>query len=101
MVWRADLSLAQELFTRVGGKINRLQVRLDILNFTNLLNKSWGLGQRLVSNQPLTNPSADGDGALRYRLRQINGELMNKTFEKTAGVNDVFRLQLGVRYIFN
>jgi outer membrane receptor for ferrienterochelin and colicin len=101
MVWRADLSIAQELFTRVGGKLNRLQVRLDILNFSNLLNKSWGTGQRLVSNQPLTNPSVDGNGALRYRLRQINGELMNKTFEKTAGVNDVFRLQLGVRYIFN
>jgi outer membrane receptor for ferrienterochelin and colicin len=101
MVWRADLSIAQELFARVGGKVNRLQVRLDILNFSNLLNKNWGTGQRLVSNQPLTNPSADGNGALRYRLRQINGELMNKTFEKTAGVNDVFRLQLGVRYIFN
>ena len=85
----------------MGGKLNRLQVRLDILNFSNLLNKSWGTGQRLVSNQPLTNPSVDGNGALRYRLRQINGELMNKTFEKTAGVNDVFRLQLGVRYIFN
>ena len=101
MVWRADLSIAQELFTRVGGKLNRLQVRLDILNFSNLLNKSWGTGQRMVSNQPLTDPSVDGNGALRYRLRQVNGQLMSKTFEKTAGINDVFRLQLGVRYIFN
>jgi hypothetical protein len=101
MVWRADLSIAQDLFTNVAGKLNNLQVRLDILNFTNLVNSKWGTGQRFVSNSPLTNPSINGDGELQYRLRQINGQLMSSTFEKTAGIADVYRIQLGLRYTFN
>src|SRR5690606_21401797 len=101
MVWRADLSISQALGAMIGSKLSRAQVRIDVLNFTNLLNKNWGVGQRLVSNSPLTNPSVNGDGELQYRLRAINGELMNKTFEKTAGTFDVFRLQIGLRYMFN
>lgn len=101
MVWRADLSVAQEFFARFGGKINRFQVRLDVLNFTNLINKNWGNGDRLVSNTPLTSPSANGAGELQYRLRAVNGELMSKTFEQTSGINDVFRVGLSLRYIFN
>jgi hypothetical protein len=101
MVWRADLSVAQEFFTRFGGKINRFQVRLDVLNFTNLINKSWGNGDRLVSNTPLTSPSANANGELQYRLRAVNGQLMSKTFEQTSGINDVFRIGLSLRYMFD
>lgn len=101
MTWRADLSISQDLAVMAGGRPNRLQVRLDILNFTNLLNSNWGVGQRMVSNSPLTNPSANSAGELQYRLRAISGQLMDKTFEKTAGTNDVYRLQLGLRYLFN
>src|SRR5690606_20879622 len=100
MVWRADLSVTQEFFTRFAGKMNRFSVRLDVLNFTNLINKNWGTGDRLVSNTPLTNPSANADGELQYRLRAVNGELMSKTFEQTSGINDVFRVGLSVRYMF-
>jgi hypothetical protein len=35
----------------------------DILNFGNLLNSDWGVGQRLVTNQPLTNPGCRRAGA--------------------------------------
>ncbi len=55
----------------------------------------------MVSNSPLTNPSANSAGELQYRLRAISGQLMDKSLEKTAGINDVYRLQLGVRYMFN
>jgi hypothetical protein len=103
MVYRADFSIAQEVFTDVRGKRNRLQVRLDILNFGNLLNKDWGGGQRLVNTQPLIvgTPAADAQGRAQYRLRAIGGQLMSKTFEPTAFLNDVYRFQLSLRYTFN
>jgi hypothetical protein len=107
MVYRADVSIAQEVFTDVGGKRNRLQVRLDILNFGNLLNKNWGGGQRLVNTQPLIVPTAaqggpaDTQGRAQYRLRAVSGQLMSKTFERTAFLNDVYRFQLSLRYTFN
>lgn len=37
-----DLRLAQELFANVGGRRNTVELTLDIFNFTNLLNDSWG-----------------------------------------------------------
>ena len=69
----------------------------------------WGVGQRFVGtttaglNQPLTNTAVDANGAARYRLRVVNGELLSKTFETTAGpvgrlpdpVQPALQLQLG------
>ncbi len=106
-LYRADLSLAQEVFRNFGGQRNTLQVRADILNVGNLINKDWGLGHRMVNNQPLIVPTTaqggpvDGQGRAQYRLRNIGGELMTKSFERTAGLADVYRVQFSVRYIFN
>jgi len=105
MQFRADLSIAQDLSTVFAGVTNGLQIRADILNFTNMLNKNWGLAQRAVSTQPLTNTGVDAQGRATYRLRNIatpdSFELMDETFEKTATVNDVWRMQLSLRYTFN
>ncbi len=107
MVSRIDLSIIQEVFAELLGKRNTLQFRLDILNFTNLLNKDWGVGQTLVTNSPLIVPTAaqggpaDSQGRAQYRLRAIDGKLISKSLQQTAGINDVYRLQLSVRYMFN
>lgn len=101
MAFRADVSITQELFTDLGGRRQSLQLRADILNVGNLLNKKWGVGDRFVSNQPLVSPSVDGQGRLQYRLRSVGGELMDHTFEKTAGLGDVYQIQFSLRYTFN
>ena len=98
---RADLSLAQEVARNFMNTRNALEIRLDFLNFSNLLNKNWGVGQRLVDNRPLTPQGVDGTGRALYRLRAIGNQLMTKSFEKTAGLGDVYRIQLQVRYTFN
>jgi hypothetical protein len=107
MVRRADLSISQEVFRDLVGRRNALQIRADFLNLGNLLNKDWGVGQRLVHNQPLIVPTvaqggaADNEGRAQYRLRNINGELMSTSFQQTTLLNDVYRVQLSVRYLFN
>ncbi|CAN5370396.1 MAG: TonB-dependent receptor [Acidobacteria bacterium] len=100
MTKRLDVSLAQDLFTTVGGRRHAFQFRADVLNFGNLLNSDWGLGHRMVNAQPLTNPAIVG-GDLTYRLRVISGELQSRSFERTAGINDVWRAQFSLRYSFN
>jgi hypothetical protein len=106
-VWRADLTIAQDLFRDLGGRRHALQFRADILNVGNLLSKSWGVGQRLVNAQPLIVPSstqggpADAQGRAWYRLRVVNNELMSRSFEPTAGIDDVYRVQFQLRYTFN
>ena len=106
MVFRADLSIIQEVFTDLIGKRNALQFRIDILNFGNLLNKSWGVGQKFTAGsnnniQPLTNPSVDEQGRAMYRLKQINGQLISKSLEYNNSLDDVYQIQFGLRYTFN
>jgi hypothetical protein len=107
MRYRTDLSVSQDLFRSISGKRNELQFRADILNFFNLLNSDWGVGQRLVNNQPLIVPTsaqggpADAQGRAQYRLRVVNNQLMNRSLEQTAGIGDVYRVQFSLRYTFN
>ncbi|RIW16146.1 TonB-dependent receptor [Algoriphagus lacus] len=107
MVSRADFSFAQQLFTNINGKRNTLEFRLDILNVGNLINQDWGLGQTFNSTQPLVIPAnnqggpANAQGVSQYRLRNFGANLITETYRPTAGVSDVWRMQFGLRYIFN
>jgi hypothetical protein len=101
MLSRMDLSIAQDIFGDLGGTRHRFQIRADIINFGNLLNKDWGVSQRLVSNSPLTNPGVDSQGRATYRMRVVGGQLMNSTFQQTADLNDVYKIMVSFRYFFN
>jgi len=100
LVHRLDLGITQDVFANLGGERHRFQFRVDIINFGNLLNKNWGVSQRLVSNQPLTNPAADSQGRSTYRLRVVSGQLMNTSYQQTADLSDVYRVMFSVKYFF-
>jgi hypothetical protein len=101
MISRIDFSITQEVFTELIGKRNALQFRADILNFTNLLNKEWGVSNVFTTTQPLTSRGADSQGRALYRLRAIGDQLISKTFDQSLTVGDVYRIQFSVRYLFN
>ncbi len=103
MVFRADLSFAQQLFTNIGGKRNTLEFRVDILNVGNLIDADYGVGKTFNSTQPLVTgtPSVSADGRPQYRFRNLGTNLVSETYRATAGVSDVWRMQFGLRYIFN
>jgi hypothetical protein len=101
MVFRLDFNVAQDLFKNLGGAKHSLQFRADFLNFSNLLNHDWGVAQRLVNAQPLTNAGVDAQGRATYRMRVVSNELMSKTWETTAGLADVYQIQFSLRYTFN
>jgi outer membrane receptor protein involved in Fe transport len=101
MVYRADMSFSQDVGRPIAGQSNRLQIRLDILNVTNLLNKNWGVSQGFVTTRPLISAGVDGLGAVQYRLATVGTQLISKSFQKVVTTNDVWRLQLGVRYLLN
>jgi hypothetical protein len=101
MVSRLDLSISQDLFHSIGGLKHTGQIRLDITNFGNLLNHNWGVGQRIVNNQILTNPSADANGALTYNMQTLNGQLLTTPLQNATSLSDVYTLMLSFRYQFN
>jgi hypothetical protein len=106
---KLDLSFMQEFYISVGGKRNVIQVRADIVNFTNLLNQKWGASKQFITDRPLTFDSVGADGIPVYKLatqtvtsgsvsKQV---LLKDTFTTSATINDVWNLQVGIRYIFN
>jgi hypothetical protein len=107
MVFKTDLSIAQDLFRDYSNRRHSLQFRFDVLNLANLLNSDWGVGKRYISYSPLIVPTAaqggpaDAQGRAQYRLRVINNQLMTESLQSTAGTNDVYRIQFQLKYTFN
>ncbi len=101
MIWSADFNFSQTLFTNIGGKRNTLEFRTDILNVGNLLNSAWGVGQTFTTTSPLVPRGIDDTGQPIFRLRNLGSDLITQSFQPTVNVNDVYRIQFGLRYTFN
>ena len=103
---RLDFSVAQDVFVKIGGKRNSFQIRMDILNFTNMLNNDWGVSQRATAPQLLNFVSRDAvTNVPTYRLatqRLTDGTtiLARDSYQYNSSVFDVWSAQLGIRYIF-
>lgn len=104
-IHQLDLSVAQEFYIKIAGKKNRIQVRADILNFGNLVNSDWGVGNVLTSDRPISFSRVTADGTPVYRLatQVINGnpEAIRDSFTKGTSAFDVWAAQIGIRYTFN
>jgi hypothetical protein len=111
MVARADLSIVQSVFTDMFTLHHSLDIRFDILNVGNLINKQWGQAQHFVNLQPLSVPSTAQGGPVvttgasagqpQFLMRVVNGALMDHTFDKNSALSDVYSFQLGIKYYFN
>jgi hypothetical protein len=101
---RFDLSVAQDIFVKIGGKRNAFQIRADILNFGNMLNNKWGVSQRATNPQLLNFVSRDANNVPTFRLatqRDASGTyLIKDTYQFNSSVFDVWTAQLGIRYTF-
>lgn len=104
----ADLSITQDVFRNIGGKKNAFQIRLDFLNFGNLLNSDWGVSQRPVAAinnnnqvQILTSPGVDAQGRPTYRMALANNQFISRTFQSSAQTSDVYQFMVSLRYQFN
>jgi hypothetical protein len=105
---RIDMNISQDVFANVGGNRNSGQIRLDILNFGNLLNSNWGVSERTVVSGTqangiglLTNPAVDAQGRSTYRLAVVNGQLPTSTFQSNTQLADVWQFMISFRYSFN
>jgi len=99
---RFDVRLMQEFKMKFGASTNKLQFSVDVVNFSNLLNSSWGLSQSLVSGSPLTVVGKDATtGMLKVSMQKINGEYVKSSFKDPTSVAGTYGIQIGLRYIFN
>jgi hypothetical protein len=104
MLHRLDLSLTQDFNIKIKGKNNTFQFRADILNFTNLLNKNWGISERVNNTNVLAYKALTANVPYYQLATQTdaagNKFLIKDTFQKNASVLDVWQAQFTLRYIF-
>jgi hypothetical protein len=102
---RVDFTFVQDFNFLVGSKKHTLQFRADVFNVGNMINNKWGVGNIITTRTPLTFAAVDAGGVPSYRIATevIDGQtvLLKNTFNRSKTIDDVYQIQLGVRYIFN
>jgi hypothetical protein len=102
---RVDFTVAQDINFMIGGKKHTIQIRGDIFNVGNMLNNKWGVGNIITTRAPLTFAAVDAGGVPSYRLATevVEGQtvLLKNTFNRSKTIDDVYQVQLGLRYNFN
>ena len=104
-VHRFDINITQDVYFNVKGNKHTLRFTADIYNFTNMLNKTWGVYQLPTTTAPLTFVKLDTDGKTPlFSFPYLDGK--NKVPYTTSFKDDVsgvsrYTIQLGVRYLFN
>ncbi|MEO8235463.1 MAG: carboxypeptidase regulatory-like domain-containing protein [Flavobacterium sp.] len=108
MLHRLDLSVTQDVYIKIAGKKNSFQFRADILNFTNLLNRDWGVSQRATATNILAvsqAPSSGNNYIPGYQMALQTDEqgkrfLAKDSFQKNSSIADVWQAQFTIRYTF-
>jgi len=90
-----DLRILQDLSFGGGARRHNFQLSVDMLNFANLFNSSWGV--RKVANPAATSPlklvDFDASGAPRFNFTGPS-----ETFIDIPTLQSRWRMQLGLRY---
>lgn len=103
MLHRFDLSVVQDLNIYVKGSKNTFQIRVDILNFGNMLNNKWGVSQRVTNPSVLAyQTTVNNEPVYKLATQTLpDGKVLIKdTYSRNSSVFDVWTAQLGIRYIF-
>lgn len=108
MLHRVDLSVTQDINITLWGKKNSFQLRADVLNFTNMLNRDWGISERATNRNILSvsqTPNSGNGYVPGYQMAYQTDEqgkrfLAKDTNQKNASINDVWQAQFTIRYTF-
>lgn len=101
---RLDLSFNQDFYLNVGGKRNTLRFSIDIQNFTNMLNKDWGVAKSTNRTSLMNFKGLNAAGEPTFSFPYLNASNkvpLTETFRDNPGIISRWSALFGVRYIFN
>ena len=102
---KLDLNFTQDVRFTVGKNKHTLRFTADIYNFTNLLNKDWGVFYVPTTTTPLVFSKIDTDGktpvySFPYQ-DGVNRVPYTRSYRPSSSLGSRYQIQLGVRYLFN
>jgi hypothetical protein len=99
-----DLAIRQDLGSKFGNNLHRLQLSFDIFNLANLLNSDWGVRYNVIGDfnnyylYQFDGFEADGTTPkMTYRL----GDKVDKDAFDISNSGSRWRMRVGIRYSFN
>jgi hypothetical protein len=95
-----DVRILQDVAVNIGSTRNKLQVSFDILNFGNLLNKHWGESLYL-SNQQYSLINYRAVTGTTPSFTYAPSGLTNGQAYSVSDFSSRWRMQIGLRYVFN
>jgi hypothetical protein len=102
---KLDLNFTQDVTFTTGKEKHTLRFTADIYNFTNLLNKDWGVFYVPTTTSPLVYQRMDTDGRTPIYtfpyLDAVNKVPFTRAHRPDAGLRSRYQIQIGVRYLFN
>ncbi len=98
---RVDAKFIQDIFAKMGKSRNTLQFTIDVLNFGNLLNPSWGKEKTINATQVLAPTFTSLTTAPTFRLATAQGQIITRTFRDNISIFSTYSVQFGIRYLFN
>jgi hypothetical protein len=98
-----DLKFAQEFGLNFGENTHKIEITADIFNFTNLLNKEWGVRTFTNFNQvQLLNFEGFQDDGTTPTFTYNPSASETKNVIDDSGLNSSrWQMQIGLRYTFN
>lgn len=107
-VHRFDFRFAEDFEFKAGKTKHCFQLSFDIMNIGNLLNSKWGVAKynRDASYDAIrflkVETRGDANTAPTFSMmKNSSGEYPTKTYEFNQDYSQCWRLQVGLRYIFN
>ena len=101
---RFDFRLSQDIpVIKVKDNVGKFQLTFDILNVGNLINPEWGVAKTAVQTNLLNYRGVDGAGNPIFRMNLQSGttELPTESFRPITDFGQVWRGQIGIRFLFN
>jgi len=104
-VHRFDFRWSRDFFVKIGKTKNTLQLSLDILNIGNLLNSKWGVTKNMSGangGRILTYKGKDESNTPIFSMyKDSDGNYPTESFTRNLNYSECWKLQIGLRYVFN
>ena len=103
-VHRFDFRLVDDFEFKVGKTKQCFELSFDIMNIGNLINSKWGVSKNnAVSNynKILKYEGVNSSNEPIYSMYKVNGEYPTQTYETYQNYSECWKLQVGIKYIFN
>lgn len=103
-VHRFDLRITEDFSFKAGKTEHHFQLSLDFMNIGNMINSKWGVMKNASSSNGcriLKYEGMDDNKTPIFSMYKINGEYPTETYSYNRIYTECWKMQVGIRYIFN